>query len=98
MRKGRRRRVSAGRSGGAPSPWSGPEASTAVRSRMSANALSLLSVDLLELHVVDLGRRAVEDQLPFVESDGAVRVLVDQVEEMERAQHGHPVLLVDLLQ
>src|SRR5688572_24968216 len=97
MRNGRRRRRPAV-DGSPPPSWPAAGWSVSVRSRMSANPLRLLPVDLLELLVVDLGREPVEDQLPLLEGDGSIRVPVDEVEEVERAEHGHPVLLVDRLQ
>src|SRR5690606_37963601 len=91
-RSGRRRRRSAT---GASALSTAVDSSTC---RVSANALGLLAVDRLEAGVVDLFGEAVEDELAPVEGDGPVGVAVYEIQVVQRAHHGDPVLCVDALE
>src|SRR5665811_653104 len=76
---------SSGMSSSTSSGRASSTSSTSVRI-LSANAFCLLPVDLLEHGVVDFVRLPVEHQGALVEGDCTIGVLVDEIEEVERAQ------------
>src|SRR5258708_1943184 len=58
----------------------------------------VLPIDLLEAPLVDLGRLAVERDGAAVQGDDPRAIAPGEGQEMERADDGDPVLLVDLLE